>query len=95
MFRVLRKDGMLAILEFSQPPNPLLAAGYRFYSKTILPTLGGWISGSSDAYTYLPESVRKFPHADELADQMRASGFSKVGYERLTGGIVALHLASV
>lgn len=95
MFRVLRKDGMLAILEFSQPPNPLLAAGYRFYSKTILPTLGGWISGSSDAYTYLPESVRKFPHADELADQMRASGFSKVGYERLTGGIVALHLATV
>jgi demethylmenaquinone methyltransferase/2-methoxy-6-polyprenyl-1,4-benzoquinol methylase len=94
MFRVLRKDGMLAILEFSRPPNPLLAAGYNFYSKTILPTLGGLISGSSDAYTYLPESVRKFPEAAELAEQMRVIGFSKVSFEHLTGGIVALHLAT-
>jgi demethylmenaquinone methyltransferase/2-methoxy-6-polyprenyl-1,4-benzoquinol methylase len=94
MFRVLRKDGMLAILEFSKPPNPLLAAGYKFYSKTILPTLGGLISGSSDAYTYLPESVRKFPEAAELAEQMRVIGFSKVSFEHLTGGIVALHLAT-
>jgi demethylmenaquinone methyltransferase/2-methoxy-6-polyprenyl-1,4-benzoquinol methylase len=72
----------------------LLAAGYNFYSKTILPTLGGLISGSSDAYTYLPESVRKFPEAAELAEQMRVIGFSKVSFEHLTGGIVALHLAT-
>jgi demethylmenaquinone methyltransferase/2-methoxy-6-polyprenyl-1,4-benzoquinol methylase len=95
MYRVLRKDGMLAILEFSQPPNPLLSAGYNFYSKAILPRLGGLISGSSDAYTYLPESVRRFPGAAELADEMRRVGFSQVGFERLTGGIVALHLATV
>jgi len=95
MFRVLKKGGLLAILEFSQPPNPLLAATYNFYSKTILPRLGGLISGSSDAYTYLPESVRKFPQAPELAAEMRAAGFSKVSFERLTGGIVALHLATV
>jgi demethylmenaquinone methyltransferase/2-methoxy-6-polyprenyl-1,4-benzoquinol methylase len=95
MHRVLRKDGMLAILEFSQPPNALLAAGYNFYSKKILPKLGGLISGSSDAYTYLPESVRKFPGAEELAEEMRDVGFARVRFERLTGGIVALHVGVV
>jgi demethylmenaquinone methyltransferase/2-methoxy-6-polyprenyl-1,4-benzoquinol methylase len=91
--RVLKPGGMLAILEFSQPPNRLLRAAYNFYSKTILPRLGGWISGSKDAYTYLPESVRKFPSAEELANAMRAAGFSDVQFVRMTGGIVALHCA--
>ncbi len=50
------------------------------------------ISGSKDAYTYLPESVRKFPDADGLADQMRETGFVNVRFERMTAGIVALHL---
>ncbi len=95
LFRVLRRDGVLAILEFSKPPNPLLAAGYNFYSRNILPALGGMISGSRDAYTYLPESVRKFPSAEELASEMAEVGFSKVSFERLTGGIVALHLGTV
>lgn len=90
--RVLKPGGMLAILEFSQPPNPLLSRLYDFYSKSILPVLGGWISGSRDAYTYLPESVRKFPGAEQLADQMRETGFGHVRFERLTAGIVALHL---
>jgi demethylmenaquinone methyltransferase/2-methoxy-6-polyprenyl-1,4-benzoquinol methylase len=90
--RALKPGGALAILEFSQPPNPLLSRLYNFYSKSILPTLGGWISGSRDAYTYLPESVRKFPGAAELAEQMRDCGFNDVRFERLTAGIVALHL---
>ena len=90
--RVLRPGGMVAILEFSQPRNAALRGLYDFYSKSILPTLGGWISGSRDAYTYLPESVRKFPGAEELAEQMRESGFDRVEFERMTGGIVALHL---
>lgn len=90
--RVLKPGGTAAILEFSTPPNPLLAQLYGFYSRAILPTIGGWISGSKDAYTYLPESVRKFPTADDLADQMRAAGFAKVHFERMTAGIVALHL---
>jgi demethylmenaquinone methyltransferase/2-methoxy-6-polyprenyl-1,4-benzoquinol methylase len=90
--RVLRPGGMAAILEFSTPPNPLLAQLYGFYSRTVLPTVGGWISGSKQAYSYLPESVRKFPGATDLADQMRAAGFANVQFERMTAGIVALHL---
>ena len=90
--RILKPGGMLAILEFSTPPNPALARLYGFYSRAILPAIGGVISGSKDAYTYLPESVRKFPDAEGLAEQMRQTGFGNVRFERLTAGIVALHL---
>lgn len=92
MRRVLRPGGTAAILEFSQPPNPIFAALYNFYSRRILPLIGGALSGSRDAYTYLPESVRKFPSAAGLAESMRAAGFDNVEFRHLTGGIVALHL---
>jgi demethylmenaquinone methyltransferase / 2-methoxy-6-polyprenyl-1,4-benzoquinol methylase len=94
MRRVLRSGGLAAILEFSQPPNTLFGALYSFYSRRVLPLIGGALSGSRDAYTYLPESVRKFPAPEELAEMMRTAGFGPVEFERLTGGIVALHLGS-
>ena len=90
--RILKPGGVLAILEFSTPPNALLATLYGFYSRNVLPKIGGWISGSPDAYTYLPESVRKFPDAPGLAQQMREAGFQNVRYKRMTAGIVAVHL---
>jgi len=95
MRRVLRGGGAAAILEFSQPPNPLFGALYSFYSRRVLPAIGGALSGSRDAYTYLPESVRKFPAPEELAGMMRGAGFGRVEFERLTGGIVALHVGRV
>jgi demethylmenaquinone methyltransferase/2-methoxy-6-polyprenyl-1,4-benzoquinol methylase len=95
MRRVLRPNGVAAILEFSEPPNAVFAALYHFYSRRILPLIGGALSGSRDAYTYLPESVRKFPPAEELAVEMRRTGFAEVRYERFTGGIVALHLGVI
>jgi demethylmenaquinone methyltransferase/2-methoxy-6-polyprenyl-1,4-benzoquinol methylase len=91
--RVLRPGGTAAILEFSQPPNRAFGAMYDFYSRNVLPRIGGFISGSRDAYTYLPESVRKFPDADGLARMMENAGFRTVTYERMTFGVVALHLA--
>ncbi len=93
--RVLRRGGMLAILEFSQPPNAAFAALYGFYSRRVLPWIGGAISGSRDAYAYLPESVRRFPSAEKLAAMMTAAGFSQVNFERMTFGIVALHIGRV
>jgi demethylmenaquinone methyltransferase/2-methoxy-6-polyprenyl-1,4-benzoquinol methylase len=92
MLRVLRVGGAAAILEFSQPPNPVFARLYGFYSRRVLPVVGGWISGARDAYEYLPESVRNFPSAEELSSRMRLAGFREVEFERMTGGIVALHL---
>ena len=63
MRRVLRPGGALAILEFTQPPNRAFAAVYNWYSRNVLPVIGGAISGAPEAYRYLPESVRKFPDA--------------------------------
>ncbi|MDX2150164.1 MAG: bifunctional demethylmenaquinone methyltransferase/2-methoxy-6-polyprenyl-1,4-benzoquinol methylase UbiE [Bryobacteraceae bacterium] len=93
--RILRPGGVAAILEFSTPPNGLVRGLYGFYSTRVLPVLGGAISGSPDAYTYLPESVRKFPGAEELAEEMRGAGFVRVEFERMTLGVVALHLGRV
>jgi demethylmenaquinone methyltransferase/2-methoxy-6-polyprenyl-1,4-benzoquinol methylase len=92
MLRVLKPGGVAAILEFSQPPNATFRALYGFFSTSVLPRIGGMISGSPDAYTYLPESIRKFPGAGQLAEEMRQAGFSRVVFERMTGGAVALHL---
>jgi demethylmenaquinone methyltransferase / 2-methoxy-6-polyprenyl-1,4-benzoquinol methylase len=93
MLRVLKPGGVAAILEFSQPSNPAFRALYGFFSTRILPRIGGMISGSPEAYSYLPESIRKFPGAEQLAEEMRRAGFSRVEFERMTGGAVALHLA--
>jgi demethylmenaquinone methyltransferase / 2-methoxy-6-polyprenyl-1,4-benzoquinol methylase len=92
LLRVLKPGGVAAILEFSQPTNRAFAAVYGFFSARVLPWVGGLISGSRDAYSYLPESIRKFPGAEDLASAMRRSGFTRVEFERMTGGAVALHL---
>jgi demethylmenaquinone methyltransferase/2-methoxy-6-polyprenyl-1,4-benzoquinol methylase len=93
--RVLGPGGMAAILEFSQPRRSAFAAAYNFYSRRLLPVIGGWITGARDAYRYLPESIGKFPAAPELAERMRAAGFARVTYEYLTGGTVALHIGEI
>ena len=94
MLRVLRPSGVAAILEFSRPPNRLFRAMYHFYSRKVLPVIGGAVSGSKEAYTYLPESVGKFPEAGDLATEMRRTGFDAVEYDYMTGGVVALHIGT-
>lgn len=93
MARVLRPGGMAAILEFSWPPGRMMSALYTFYSNRILPYIGGLLSGSREAYSYLPESVKKFPSPEVLADEIKSSGFRQVRFTRMTFGIVVLHLA--
>lgn len=90
--RLLKPGGTAAILEFSRSPNAFIRVFHEFYSRRILPAIGGWISGEPEAYAYLPESVRKFPAAPELAADMRRASFENVSFEYITGGIVALHL---
>jgi demethylmenaquinone methyltransferase / 2-methoxy-6-polyprenyl-1,4-benzoquinol methylase len=92
LLRITRPGGVAAILEFSQPPNPVLGPVLRFYCDRILPIIGGWISGEGDAYSYLPHSVKRFPGAEELAAAMQRTGFDRVEFVRMNFGLVALHL---
>jgi demethylmenaquinone methyltransferase/2-methoxy-6-polyprenyl-1,4-benzoquinol methylase len=93
IFRVLRPGGAVAILEFAELRGKLFGSLYRFYFRQVLPRLGGLISGSSSAYTYLPCSVSKFPSPEVLQALFERAGYTGVRFERWTGGIVALHTA--
>lgn len=92
LHRVLKPEGWLAILEFSQPTVPGIRQLVRFYYWRLLPWIGGLLSGSRNAYEYLPDSIAKFPNQEKLADMMRAAGFEDVEFENLSGGIAALHI---
>jgi len=90
--RVVKPGGWVAVLEFSRPTNAILRPLFNLYFRKLLPWMGGLISGSLSAYTYLPASVQKFPDQEQLSLLMERVGFEQVGYENLTGGIAALHL---
>lgn len=92
LHRVLKPDGILAILEFSHPRGLLMKTAYGLYSQVFLPVIGTAISGSRDAYAYLPDSIRKFPQAEQLQNMMKERGFEQTSYELFTSGIAALHL---
>ncbi len=94
IYRVLKPTGRVAILEFSHPVVPLLRTTFRFYFTKILPQIGGLISGSRQAYSYLPESVSHFPDQKRLAEIMTKVGFTDVSYINLSAGIAALHLGT-
>jgi len=90
-FRVLKRGGRFLCLEFSRVDLPVLDRIYDAYSFAAIPALGAVVAGDADPYRYLVESIRKFPSADQFADMIAASGFSRVDVMRLTGGVVAIH----
>jgi demethylmenaquinone methyltransferase / 2-methoxy-6-polyprenyl-1,4-benzoquinol methylase len=90
--RVLKPGGWVAVLEFSRPANAILRPLFNLYFRRVLPLMGGLVSGSLSAYTYLPASVQKFPDQSQLSLLMEQAGFVQVRYENLSGGIAALHL---
>lgn len=90
MRRVLKPEGVLAILEFSHPQG-FLRMPYRFYLNVLLPRLGDLLSRRGEAYRYLAESIAGFPEPDTLVGMMESAGFRDCRYTRLTGGIVAVH----
>ena len=89
--RVLRIGGRFLCLEFSTVDVPGLDALYDFYSFNVIPALGRAVTEDADAYRYLVESIRRFPRPDAFAAMMRDAGFARVSFQRMTGGIVALH----
>lgn len=92
VLRVLKPGARFVILEFSTPPSALVRFGYQLYSHRILPLIGRLVSGHATAYSYLPESVDRFPEAEALAERMRAAGFRSVRWMHLTFGVAAIHV---
>jgi demethylmenaquinone methyltransferase / 2-methoxy-6-polyprenyl-1,4-benzoquinol methylase len=94
MRRVLRAGGRLVVLEFPPPDGRVAGRALRWYGRTVMPTLGGWLSGDRDAYAYLPASTLAFLAPEPLADSLRAAGFGDVRYRLQTFGISALHVGT-
>ena len=91
MHRVLRSGGKIVVLEFSKPRHFPFRQLYFFYFRRILPLVGRIVSKNDDAYTYLPDTVMKFPEGDEFIAKLRKVGFEKVSEERLTFGIATVY----
>jgi demethylmenaquinone methyltransferase/2-methoxy-6-polyprenyl-1,4-benzoquinol methylase len=94
MCRVLVDGGQVMVLEFSRPARPLFRHAYFWYFQKVLPRIGRWVSSSDHAYTYLPETVMRFPEGADFLRALEAAGFSSVRQERLTGGIATLYLGT-
>jgi demethylmenaquinone methyltransferase/2-methoxy-6-polyprenyl-1,4-benzoquinol methylase len=111
MARVVRPGGRVVVLEITTPTSPPLSHFYRLWFDRVVPALGGAagagaaaigrLRGSgarpdiADAYTYLPNSVKRFPVPAELAGEMERAGLSEISYLITAGGIVAIHAATV
>ncbi|HEY8065441.1 MAG TPA: bifunctional demethylmenaquinone methyltransferase/2-methoxy-6-polyprenyl-1,4-benzoquinol methylase UbiE [Methylosinus sp.] len=89
--RVLEPGGRFLCLEFSQVAIPGLDKIYEAYSFNVIPAIGKLVAGDAEPYRYLVESIQRFPRAEEFERMIRHAGFRRTGFERLTGGVVAIH----
>ena len=91
--RVLKPAGQCGILDFSEP-NGLMGSLYRIYFKQVLPRVGTMVSGVKGPYSYLPNSVERFPEPKEMLDRMRRAGFREASWTPYTFGIAGLYRGS-
>ena len=94
MARVVRPGGRVVILEITTPTRPPLSTFYRVWFDRVVPALGR-LTGQSQAYSYLPASVRRFPGPAELAATMERAGLERIRWILTAGGIIALHVGEV
>lgn len=90
MTRVLKPGGRLVILEITQPSKPPLSSFFSLWFDRLVPVIGK-LAGDSEAYSYLPESVKRFPAPPRLAELMDHSGLGEIKWTILAGGIIAIH----
>lgn len=90
IFRVLKANGEVGILDFGEPKG-LLGHLYRFYFRRVLPRVGTVISGVRGPYAYLPASVERFPEPGEMLQRMTRAGFREVSYTPYSFGIAGVY----
>lgn len=93
MYRVLKPNGQLMILEFSYPENKLVAWVYDLYFTHILPFVGRLISKDKTAYTYLNRSVKNFIWGETMCEHLRQAGFGRVEFQTMTFGITSIYIS--
>jgi len=93
MARVVRPGGKVVILEITTPQKPPLSTFFKVWFDHVVPGLGR-LAGDSDAYTYLPNSVKRFPGPQGLAEVMAAAGLRDIRWILTAGGIIAIHVGT-
>lgn len=91
MSRVLKSEGMIMVLEFSRPRGIIFSNIYKFYFLKVLPFFGKLFSKDTSAYSYLPESVMKFPDNEEFLNLLGKAGFVRTVQKKLSGGIASIY----
>lgn len=91
-YRVLKKNGKLAILEFSIPKNKFFCFFYSLYLKYLIPIIGKLISDNYSAYSYLFKSIQSFPQYDQLLLYLQKTKFRNIYYRPLTLGISTIYI---
>jgi len=92
IFNALSPGGRLVIMEFSTPKNQYLKDIFEKYTHKIIPNLGKYIANDYDSYKYLAESISSYFEPSEVSEMFEMAGFIKTRYEKLTGGIVTIHI---
>lgn len=90
-YRVLKPGGRVVCLDTTPPPRNVLYPFINFHLHVVIPMLGRFITGASDAYTYLPDSTENFLSAEKLAERMTEVGFKDVDFKRLMLNTMAIH----
>lgn len=92
-WRVLKPGGYWASLDTTRPGRNLFSPFISFHMHKVIPTLGRWLTGEADAYTYLPDSTEHFLRAEEVAARLASAGFNEVCFRRRMFGTMAIHWA--
>jgi demethylmenaquinone methyltransferase/2-methoxy-6-polyprenyl-1,4-benzoquinol methylase len=93
IYRVLKPKGRIIVLEFGQPQVPIFSILYKWYSKNIMPLIGGAVTGNKSAYTYLPETAKNFPCSIDFENELQRAKFFPEVTKPLTFGIAFLYQA--
>ena len=94
MYRVLRPNGHLSIVELTTPVSFPMKQLFKLYSHTILPVYGKLISKDTSAYSYLTKTIEAFPQGEVMLDILRKAGFKNASFKRLTFGICTMYFAT-